>query len=359
MNQVEKPTVETGMKPIRVGIAGLGRAGWNAHYGELKHKPEHFIVMAVTDPIPLRRQTAEENGIRAYETIEEMVQDPDIELVDIATRSSDHYAHGMLALAAGKDIQIEKPFAQTYEEALELCKAAEANGRRIFIRHNRRFDADFLHVSEIIASGILGDVYQIRLTRHNYQRRADWQTIKAFGGGQLLNWGPHIIDHGLQLLESPVKQVWSDLKHVVAAGDAEDHLKIILKGENGRIVDLEISGGIAINSPTYMVYGTRGALSLTDNDIHLRYLDPDVPLAKLEANPGTPGEAFGKTGTYESGEQLVWIEKKIPVKPTQTFNIWDELYASYRHHQAFQIRMEEALEVVRIIDEVKKGTSFM
>jgi scyllo-inositol 2-dehydrogenase (NADP+) len=144
-----------------------------------------------------------------------------------------------------------------------------------------------------------------------------------------------------------------------AAGDAEDHLKIILKGENGRIVDLEISGGIAINSPTYMVYGTRGALSLTDNDIHLRYLDPDVPLAKLEANPGTPGEAFGKTGTYESGEQLVWIEKKIPVKPTQAFNIWDELYASYRHHQAFQIRMEEALEVVRIIDEVKKGTSFM
>lgn len=344
--------------PVRIGLVGLGRAGWGMHREELKGREAQFRIAAAFDLLPERREMAEAAGIRTFDSLESLVNDPDIELVDIATRSADHYEHGLLALNAGKDIVMEKPFAQTYAQARQLYKAAEKNGAAIYVRHNRRFDPDFLHVREIMDSGVLGDVYQVRLSRHNYQRRQDWQTIKAFGGGQLLNWGPHIIDHGLRLLDSPVQSLWSDLKQVAAAGDAEDHLKIVLKGENGRIVDIEISGGIAIPSPICLIYGTRGTLSATGKEIRLRYLDPDVPLAELEADPGTPGAAFGGTGTYESGEKLVWIDRTIPVQPARTFDIWEELYRAVREGAPYPIRAEEALEVVRVIEEVKKGTAF-
>jgi scyllo-inositol 2-dehydrogenase (NADP+) len=97
---------------------------------------------------------------------------------------------------------------------------------------------------------------------------------------------------------------------------------------------------------------------LSGEVIHLRYLDPASPLGDLKANPGTPGAAFGITGTYDSGEKLVWIEKNIAVSPAQSFDIWDEIYAAYRLDKPYPIRIEEALEVVRIIDEVKRGTEF-
>lgn len=69
------------------------------------------------------------------------------------------------------------------------------SGPHLYLRHNRRVESGFEKVNEIIDSGVLGDVFSIKLTRNGYSRRCDWQTISEFGGGQLLNWGPHIVDH--------------------------------------------------------------------------------------------------------------------------------------------------------------------
>lgn len=295
---------------------------------------------------------AERYNCKTYEKIEDMIADPNVELVDIATRSKDHFDHAILALRAGKSVILEKPICLNYGQALKLREESEKSDGQLYIRHNRRFDPDFLHVREIIASGILGDVYEIRLARHSYSRRDDWQTIKEHGGGQLLNWGPHIVDHALRFLESPVSDMYSDLKLIAAAGDAEDHLKIILKGENGRLVDLEISGGVAIGSPTYRVFGSKGSLVLTGDKIKLKYLDPEVELADKAANPGTPGETFG------TPEQLVWIEEEIPVKAGDNYVIWDMLYESIRNGVEYPISLDEALEVMKVISSAKKDTEF-
>ena len=84
------------------------------------------------------------------------------------------------------------------------------------------------------------------------------------GGGQLLNWGPHVIDHALQFLGTPPVKMWSNLAKVAAMGDAEDHVRILLENERGMVVDLEISGGRVISEPAYIVQGTRGSLSCSN-----------------------------------------------------------------------------------------------
>jgi len=195
-------------------------------------------------------------------------------------------------------------------------------------------------------------VFEIRLARHGYSRRDDWQTIKAHGGWQLLNWGPHIIDHALRFIESPVASIYGDLKLIAAVGDAEDHVKIILKGENGCLVDLEISGGVAIGSATYRVFGTRGSLELSGSEIKLTYLDPAVPLMEKAANPGTPGESFG------TPETLSWVEQTVAVQAGDNYVLWDHLYHAIRDGQPFPIKIEEAMEVMRVISTVKNGTTF-
>ena len=341
--------------PIRLGLVGLGRAGWGMHCEELKGKEAMFTIVAACDAIPERRERmVQRYGCRAYSRIAELIADPQVEVVDITTRSNDHFQHAGLALKAGKKVFLEKPICHTYAQALQLQKLAQGHKGCLYIRHNRRFEPAFQHVREIIASGILGKIFEIKLRRLGFSHRDDWQTLKQFGGGQLLNWGPHLIDHGLRLLEAPLKRVWSDLKLVTAAGDAEDHIKLVLTGANGRIVDIEISGGAAISEPEWLVWGTRGALSCTGETLTLKYLDPRRRLKPRHADPGTPGTGFGHP------ETLRWVEKTVPVKPRYRVNmtsIWDELYKAIRQGKRFPITLQEAVEVMKVVSMARKSVA--
>ena len=340
--------------PIRIGLVGLGRAGWGMHCQELKGKEDKFRFVAACDPIAERRERmARTYGCRTYERVEGLVTDPEVEMVSVATRSVDHYAHARLALLAGKHVFLEKPMCATHDEAKRLVALAKRSKGKLYVRHNRRNEPAFLHIREIMASGILGDVFEVKLARVSFGRRDDWQTLMEFAGGQMLNWGSHIVDHAVRMLDAPVADVWSDLRRVAAVGDAEDHLKIILRGTNGRVVDMEISGGAAIKAPVYLIWGTRGGLVCHDEKtITLKYLDPKHKLSRRRPNAGDPGASFG------TPEELPWIEKSIPVEHARAWNIWDELYKAVRKGGRFPITLDEALEVMRVISVAKKGTQF-
>ena len=341
--------------PIKVGVVGLGRIGMSVHLDCLRARPDKFQVVAACDLIPERcEKYAAVFGCRTYGNIADMIADPEVEVVDIATRSCDHYAHSKMALLAGKSVLVEKPFCRTYEEACELIRlGSQPSGPRIFVRHNRRFEEGFIKVNEIIDSGILGEVYEIKLTRNEYQRRNDWQTIKEFGGGQLLNWGPHIVDHSLRFCGGKYTSLFADIKRVAAVGDAEDHIKLVFKGVNNRIVDMEISGGAALPTPEYVVYGTRGSLIGDGQTLRWKYLDPAVPLADIKANPATPDGA-----TFGNDEVLQWKENSYTLGGDKTDVIWDYFYEAYRNHKPYPITSDQAAEVVKVLEEAKIGTEF-
>ncbi len=345
-------------KPIRIGIVGLGRAGIGMHCLELKNRTKKFKIVAACDPVKARREKfAAEYGCPTYRTFEEMLADDNVELIDIASRTPQHVEQTLAALKAGKNTFLEKPISETHAEARKL-KAADAKSKgNLYIRHNRRFEKAFLHIQEIMASGILGDIFEIRLCRHSYQRRDDWQTIMKCGGGMMLNWGPHIIDHGLRLLESPLADMWSNLKLIAAVGDAEDTLKIIMTGKNGRIIDISISGGMAVASPEWTICGSKGVLTCTGDSIQLKYLDPKLKLGKCKAKVTSPDldTPFG------NAEKLKWIEKNIKVRPKSKMDhdsIWDYLYDTIRNGKEFPITLDEAIEVMKVVSAAKKGTPF-
>jgi len=343
--------------PIAVGILGYGRAGRGMQAQELKTRQDRFRIAAVCDQLPERREQAKaEHGCKTYARVEELLADPEIELVSVATRSCDHFKHAMMALKAGKIVFQEKPMTTTFAEAKKLRAEAARHHDALFVRHNRRFEPLFQHIQDILASRILGTVFEIKLRRNSFKRRDDWQTIHRFGGGQLLNWGPHIIDHALQFLKTPPVNIWSDLKQVAAAGDSEDHLKIVMRNAAGLVVDLEISGGSALDEPEYLISGTRGALRASGKTITLRYWDPKVKPAPRKASPDAPRAGFG------SKDDLRWIEQEIPVAPKlakcEMPMVWDYLFETIRKGKPFPITLDQAVAVMEVISAVKKGTRF-
>ena len=187
--------------PIKLGMIGIGRAGYNMHLKELEGKDDMFKIVAACDVEADRREKmADRFGCKTYYKLDELLFDPEVEVVDIATRSNDHFAHAKTALEAGKTVFLEKPMSMTYKEAEKLVELGYKDGeRRLYIRHNRRFEPKFLQVQSIIDSGILGDVYYVKRSVGSFQYRCDWQTLSQYGGGQLLNWGPHIVDQALRL----------------------------------------------------------------------------------------------------------------------------------------------------------------
>ena len=195
------------MEKVRVGLWGVGRAGWTMHRKEVNRFSDMLEIVGCCDVIPERMEKfcAEVPGCKAYPNIDDMLAADDIDVISIATRSPDHVAHAIKALESGKYVFAEKPIGINYAEVLELKAASEKHPGKLMCRQNRRFEAAFQHISEIIASGKLGEIYFIKLNRHSFQRRFDWQALRSFGGGQLNNWGPYLIDHArLSLLSSSV-----------------------------------------------------------------------------------------------------------------------------------------------------------
>lgn len=345
---------------IRVGIIGLGRAGWGMHTNEIDRFKDMFEITGCFDILPERMAKMAERypGCKNYGSAQGLYAAKDVDLIAVAIRSPEHVAAAIEALTAGKYVFLEKPLALNYAEVLELKAVSEKHPGKLFCRHNRRLEAAFLHVREIIASGKLGEVFEIKLCRHSYQRRNDWQSLKSCGGGQLNNWGPHLIDHALQFLESPVESVWGDLKLVAASGDAEDHFKAVIRGANGRIVDVEVSGGVAIGSPVYAVYGKRGTLvAYNEKEFKLKYLD----VAKCDPPPVATGETPPLEGGFGRADGLVWIEETIPVAPSSgdcVSDLYKYVYLAIREGKPFPVKNEEAFEVVRVTEMIRNSSKF-
>lgn len=342
-------------KPIKLGIVGLGRAGYSMHLKEIESSEAPVEIVAVCDVEADRCESMKEKyGCKTYVNVEDLVEDPDVEVVDIATRSCDHFRHAKTALEAGKIVFLEKPITETYEEAKVLMALNERlGGNKLYVRHNRRFEPKFMQINKIIESGILGDVFLIRRAVCQYDRRRDWQTLSQYGGGQLLNWGPHIVDQALQFCGGDYKRMQAITRRVAAAGDCEDFIHATFEGINGRTVEIEISGGSALTLPAHAVFGTRGALIDKGNTFTIRHLPEDFVFPEIKASTHTPEGA-----KFHSNPPLPFEEEEREWETNKLDHTWTYLYETVREGKEYPIKNEEALKVMETIEEIKRQNTY-
>ena len=286
--------------PIRVGIAGLGRSGWDIHARTLSEMSEQFQVVAVMDLDAARRdEAAAKFGCAIYSDFSALAADQNVEVVIVATPNFLHQQHVVEALKNGKHAICEKPFGADSGEADAMIEAAKRAGKLVAPFQNRRYEPHFLQVKEVIESGVLGEIQLIRIAWHGFKRRWDWQTLDEFGGGDLSNTGPHVIDHALQLFGDAQPQVTVDLRNVLSSGDAEDHCKIVLRAPGAPVVDIELTSACAFPQDRWLVMGSRGALRGTTTHLEWKWVNWDeYPAHPVERTP-TPNRSY-------NAEKLNW-----------------------------------------------------
>ena len=290
--------------PIAVGIAGLGRSGWRIHVPTLEALPDAYRIAAVSDPSAERRGEAEQRlGCPAHADFQSMLADDRIELVVLATPSHLHADQASEAMRAGKHVIVEKPFAPDLASADRMLAAARETGRVLTGSQNYRYVGDFLKIREVVESGKLGRILSIRIAWHWFRRRWDWQTLKEFGGGSLNNDGSHVIDQALLFLGEAEPEVFCHMERTpLNSGDADDHVKVILRAPGAPFIDMEFSNACAYPQDMWLVMGTQGGLTGTHTQLRWRYVDPALLPARPVSREPTPDRSYNR-------EELPWVEE--------------------------------------------------
>ena len=163
-----------------------------------------------------------------------------------------------------------------------MIAAAKRNNRILQPFQQRRYEEDFQKVLEICRSGVLGEIKYVRIAWVGFTRRWDWQTSRAFGGGQLYNNGPHLVDHGMEIFGDAEPKVCAFMRNSMSSGDAEDEFNLTVSGENAPQVEMIISASTAFPQDRWLICGTAGTLRGGTDKLEWKYVDwskyPERPL---------------------------------------------------------------------------------
>lgn len=334
--------------PIRVGIVGLGRAGWKMHLRAMRALPG-FQIVAVADPLPERRDEAFElTGCQRFASIDELLQAPDLQLVVVATPSSTHYADIFKVLSLGLHCIAEKPLAFRAEEAENLVSLARQNNVALFVHHTHLHKGEFYHLQSVLESGLLGKLFLLRLSWTDFRRRWDWQTLKKNGGGILNNTGSHALTILLPLLKGRVTEAFVDMRNIKDAGDAEDHVHALLRTSCGTTVDFLISSAIALDGPKWLLCGSSGTLVCDGKTSTMRSFDPaQVPDLQV-LDTAAPGREY-------QNEELPWVETQQPIGPAPVPGFHENVLDVLHSGADPVVTPESAAEVVRVLELIAEA----
>ncbi len=339
--------------PIRCGVAGLGRIGW-AHHCAIIRQHGGFELGAVCDlEEPRRKEAVASAACAAYSSFEELIADESLELIVVATQSADHEEMSVQALKAGKNVLCEKPSALSAKGIRRMMAAAKKSGRTLTMHHNYRLNPEFLHVREVIQSGAIGRPFRIKRRVQGFGRRNDWQTLRKYGGGMTGNWGIHLVDQCLQLLDSPVVEAWGAVRQVFNPGDAEDDIKALIRCESGMLADIDMTSACAAPEPSWCVLGANGTLWLQDGKVHVKRFDPKkLPPVKVNDLHCAIDRKYGVVPE----ESIPWEETEEPVGPKGSYcSYYDNLYAAIRKGEPLLVEPESALATYQTLDKIRRG----
>lgn len=181
---------------IRIGILGMGAAGW-AFYPAIRKSPDFELAAIAEAASDVRDSLAAELGVAVYPDLAAMLRAPELNAVYVATPTELHPDHVAQACAAGKHVLTEKPMALSVAQAQQMVEAAVSAGVKLQVGHSHSYDVPIAKMREIVAGGALGCVRMIHtwnFTDWMARPRRPAEFDVAQGGGVTYRQGAHQID---------------------------------------------------------------------------------------------------------------------------------------------------------------------
>ncbi len=244
---------------VVIGYGGMG--GWHTQHAQ---NSDAVHLNGIWDIDEQRRQLAESRGIRAYSSLEQVLADPQVDLVTIAVPNDVHRELAVAALRAGKHVISEKPVTLSCEDLSAMFAASEESGRLFTVHQNRRWDVDYLAMKQICDSGELGEVFRVESRIHGSRGiPSDWRREKEHGGGMLYDWGVHLIDQMLLLLPDEITRVSCEFTHITEPL-VDDGFRLELTFAGGKTGYVEVGTYNFIELPRFYLQAKKGSARIRD-----------------------------------------------------------------------------------------------
>lgn len=287
--------------------------------------------------------------IKSYDTVDELIADPSIELVIINTPNYTHFEFAQKALRAGKHVLVEKPFTVTVAEAKLLFKEAKEHNLHILPYQNRRYDSDFLAAKEIVDSKKLGQLVEAHIRYDRYRYTIGPKVFKETpmpGSGLLYDLGPHLLDMVFALFGEPLS--WTKTLGYYRPGtQVDDYACLHLKYPDNLQVFITMSMLVVEQQPAFVINGTKGSYFKHRSDIQetqlLKNMDPNDPLYGIEL----PGKE-GILSTIDAGGQITKIS--IPPGKASYLNLFEAVYQTIRANQPYPVQQEQIIRQLTILE---------
>lgn len=246
------------MPEPRAVVIGYGFAGKCFHSYLIGITPGLRLHGVASRDAATRARIETERGCRAYASFEEVLADPDVDLVVLATPNSTHCDLAIQALRAGKHVVTDKVMCLTLDECDRMIAASRESGRLLSVFQNRRWDGDFLTLKSLIADGKLGDPRWIEMAWQGFGAWGGWRGQAVMGGGKLYDLGAHLIDQLVLLLPQTIERVYCRMHHDLPVTDTESQAMVVIEFAGGATAVCDASSLAAIQKPRIHAFGTGG-----------------------------------------------------------------------------------------------------
>ena len=306
---------------LDVGLVGFGLGGKSFH------APVIQAVKGLRVAAIVQRTGDEAKHLypeaRVVRSLDRLLEIETIQLVVIATPNQTHFPFAKRCLEAGRDVVVDKPFTNTVEEAVELVRTAKRLGRVLTVYHDRRFDADFQALREVMASGELGRIVRFEAYYDRFRPKPRphlWREIPGPGSGILADLGPHLLDYALTLFGVP-ERVTADVRIERDGFITDDAFDVWLHYQGGPLATVSASMLNPEPRSRFIVLGTKGSY------LKKRF-DPLESELRIRV-PG-PGESWMLEKPENFGEMTFVDGENVERRKVPSFGDWRDFYANVR-----------------------------
>ncbi|MBT2292099.1 Gfo/Idh/MocA family oxidoreductase [Paenibacillus albidus] len=338
------------MSTTQHSIVIVGFGGMGSYHGQLINENSRLKVAGTYDLLEERRSASVEAGYKTYSSFEEVLTDSEVEAILIATPNDVHKEIAIQALRAGKHVICEKPVALSKEEFEDMLAAADEAGRVLMVNQNRRWDEDFLIIREMYNKETIGSLFQLESRVHGANGiPGDWRHLQAQGGGMLLDWGVHLLDQLLFLIDSKVTSVSASLSFILG-DEVDDGFEAVLQFENGVKAVVEVGTTNFITLPRWYVKGIEGTAIIEDWSMTGRMVTRNQASEKIEPKPIRAG--VGLTKTMAPPSEGATITGALPAPSQLPSGFYDNFAAVIEGTAEPIVKNSEVLRVLNLIEAI-------
>ncbi|MEH7082615.1 Gfo/Idh/MocA family oxidoreductase [Neobacillus drentensis] len=338
-------------KTYNLVIVGYG--GMGSYHAKLLKENQAINVYGTFDILEERSAASEADGYKAYESYAAVLADKEVDLVLIATPNDVHKELAIAALNANKHVICEKPVTIYSKDFEEIIEVAEETKRKFVVHQNRRWDKDFLTIKKIYDENIIGDIFHVESRVQGANGiPGDWRHLKAPGGGMLLDWGVHLLDQLLFMVDSKIASVYANLSFVLG-DEVDDGFQTIITFENGTTALIEVGTTNFIQLPRWYVKGTAGTSVIENWSIEGKIVTQNFGIAIEAPKPIQAGQGLTKTMAPPS-ESAVSTSDLPEVESTME-SFYDNVISVIEGKAEPIVKNTEVLRVSKLIETIFKA----